>query len=379
MNSTPTPASSDMAATQAAAHAAYPADEFPVGAVFSALWRRRGLMVGAPLLASVVALGISYLFTPTFSARVSFMPPQQQQSGAASALASLGALAGLAGGGGMRNNGDQYVALVQSVTVADRLVERFDLVNKYDRKFKIDARKQLAENTRVTLGRKDGLITLEVDDHDPKTAADMASAYVEELRALTARLALTEAQQRRAFFEKQLGQVKEKLTAAQQTLASSGISVGSLKAEPKATAEGVAKLKAELTTAEVKLQVLRRAMSDNAAEVMAMSAQVQALRGELDKLGRNEEPANQSGYIAAYREFKYQEALFEQISRQFELARIDESRDGGQLQLVDAPEIPERKTKPKRSYFMIGGFALGFLACAIWVLVPVLRTNRRSV
>lgn len=379
MNSTPTPASSDMAATQAAAHAAYPADEFPVGAVFSALWRRRGLMVGAPLLASVVALGISYLFTPTFSARVSFMPPQQQQSGAASALASLGALAGLAGGGGMRNNGDQYVALVQSVTVADRLVERFDLVNKYDRKFKIDARKQLAENTRVTLGRKDGLITLEVDDHDPKTAADMASAYVEELRALTARLALTEAQQRRAFFEKQLGQVKEKLTAAQQTLASSGISVGALKAEPKATAEGVAKLKAELTTAEVKLQVLRRAMSDNAAEVMAMSAQVQALRGELDKLGRNEEPANQSGYIAAYREFKYQEALFEQISRQFELARIDESRDGGQLQLVDAPEIPERKTKPKRSYFMIGGFALGFLACAIWVLVPVLRTNRRSV
>ena len=379
MNSTPTPASSDLAATQAAAHAAYPADEFPVGAVFSALWRRRLLMVGAPLLASVVALGISYLFTPTFSARVSFMPPQQQQSGAASALASLGALAGLAGGGGMRNNGDQYVALVQSVSVADRLVERFDLVNKYDRKFKIDARKQLAENTRVTLGRKDGLITLEVDDHDPKTAADMASAYVEELRALTARLALTEAQQRRAFFEKQLGQVKEKLTAAQQTLASSGISVGSLKAEPKATAEGVAKLKAELTTAEVKLQVLRRAMSDNAAEVMAMSAQVQALRGELDKLGRNEEPASQSGYIAAYREFKYQEALFEQISRQFELARIDESRDGGQLQLVDAPEIPERKTKPKRSYFMIGGFALGFLASAIWVLVPVLRTSRRSV
>lgn len=379
MNSTPTPASSDMAATQAAAHAAYPADEFPVGAVFSALWRRRGLMVGAPLLASVVALGISYLFTPTFSARVSFMPPQQQQSGAASALASLGALAGLAGGGGMRNNGDQYVALVQSVTVADRLVERFDLVNKYDRKFKIDARKELAENTRVTLGRKDGLITLEVDDHDPKTAAQMASAYVEELRALTARLALTEAQQRRAFFEKQLAQVKEKLTAAQQTLASSGIGVGALKAEPKATAEGVAKLKAELTTAEVKLQVLRRAMSDNAAEVMAMSARVQALRGELDKLGRNEEPTNQSGYIAAYREFKYQETLFEQMSRQFELARVDESRDGGQLQLVDAPEIPERKTKPKRSYFMIGGFALGFLACAIWVLVPVLRTNRRSV
>ncbi|RTL37848.1 MAG: lipopolysaccharide biosynthesis protein [Burkholderiales bacterium] len=372
MNSTPTTASTNEAATSAAAHAA---DEFPVGAVFAALWQRRLLLVGAPLLASVVALGISYLITPTFSARVSFMPPQQQQSSAAGALASLGALAGLAGGG-VRNNGDQYVALVQSVTVADRLVERFDLVNKYERKFKIDARKQLAENTRVTLGRKDGLITLEVDDHDPKTAADMATAYVEELRALTARLALTEAQQRRAFFEKQLGQVKERLTAAQLALSTSGVSLGALKAEPKAAADGVAKLKAELTTAEVKLQVLRRAMSDNAAEVIAMSTQVQALRGELARLAQNEAPANQSGYIAAYREFKYQEALFEQISRQYEIARIDESRDGGQLQLVDAAEVPERKTKPKRSYFMIAGFGLGFVACAIWVLVPVLRSRR---
>jgi uncharacterized protein involved in exopolysaccharide biosynthesis len=377
MNSTSSPASSNLAATQDAAHDPHVADEFPVGAVFAALWRRRLLMVGGPLLASVVALGISYLIPPTFTGRVAFMPPQQQQSSAASALASLGALAGLAGGGGPRNTGDQYAALVQSQTVADRLVERFDLINKYDRKFRIDARKQLAENTRVTLGRKDGIITLEVDDHDPKTAADMATAYIEELRSLTARLALTEAQQRRVFFEKQLAQVKEKLIAAQQALAATGISISALKAEPKASAEGVAKLQAQLTTAEVKLQVLRRAMSDNAAEVMAAAAQVSALRGELDKLGQNEPTGNQAGYITAYREYKYQEVLFEQLSRQYELARIDESRDGGQLQVVDQAEVPERKTKPKRSYFMIAAFGLGFMACAIWVMVPVLRTQRR--
>lgn len=372
MNSTPNPASLDMAATQAAAHAA---DEFSVGAYLAAMWRRRFMVAGATLLAGAAAVGVSFLVTPTFSARVSFMPPQQQPSAAAGALASLGALAGLAGGG-LRTNGDQYVALTQSVTVADRLVERFDLVNRYELKLKSDARKQLADSTRVSLGRKDGLITLEVDDRDPKTAADMATAYVDELRSLTARLALTEAQQRRAFFEKQLAQVKDKLTAAQQALSTSGFSVGALKAEPKATADGVAKLKAELTAAEVKLQVLRRAMADDTAEVMAVTAQVAALRAQLDKLGQNEAPANQSGYIAAYREFKYQEALFEQIARQYEIARIDESRDGGQLQVVDAAQVPERKTKPKRSLFLLVGLGLGLLLGAGIVLRQHLRQPR---
>jgi len=363
MNSSSTEAPS---ATAPRAVVAAP-EEFPIGAIVSALWRKRLLMVGVPLLASVLALGGSYLVPPTYAARVSFLPPQQQQSSAAGALASLGALAGIAAAG-IKNNGDQYVALVQSVTVADRMVERFDLINKYERKFKVDARKELGENTRVALGRKDGLITLEVDDHDPKTAAEMATAYIEELRALTAKLALTEAQQRRVFFEKQLDQVKGKLTSAQQALSATGISIGALKAEPKAAAEGIAKLKAELTSAEVKLQVLRGAMSEGAAEVMAQSAQVAALRAEMAKQGQNETPANQSGYIGAYREFKYQEALFDQIARQYEIAKIDESRDGGQLQVVDKAEVPERKTKPKRSTYMAVAFALAFLVCGAVVL-----------
>lgn len=352
----------------ASAHAAPPEPEaLPIGPLIAALWRRRLLMVGGPLLASVVALGVSYLVTPTFTSRISFLPPQQQQSNAASALASLGALAGLATGGG-KANGDQYVALAQSVTVADRIVERFDLVKKYDSKFKVDARKELAGNTRVTLGRKDGLIVLEIDDRDPQAAAAMATAYIEELRALTASLALTEAQQRRVFFEQQLRQVKDKLTDAQQALSATGVSASVLKAEPKATAEGFARLKAELTTAEVRLQVLRRAMSDNAAEVVAQSAQVAALRAEITKQSQNEPTANQNGYITAYREFKYQEALFDQIARQYEIARIDESRDGGQLQIVDPAQVPERKSKPKRSMFMIGAFLAAFLVCGGLVL-----------
>jgi len=109
-------------------------------------------------------------------------------------------------------------------------------------------------------------------------------------------------------------------------------------------------------------------MSDSAAEVMALSAQVSALRAEMAKQGENESPSNQSGYIAAYREFKYQEALFEQIARQYEVAKIDESRDGGQLQVVDKAEIPERKIKPKRSTYMMVAFMLAFIACGGLVL-----------
>lgn len=347
-------------------------DGLAIGPLVAALWRRRVVMIAVPLLASAVGLGASYLVTPTFSARTSFLPPQQASNSAAGALASLGALAGV-GSGAIKNTGDQYIALLQSYTVADRIVERFELTQRYERDFKSDARKELIANTRVSLGRKDGLITLEVDDRDPKIAAAMATAFVEELRTLTATLALTEAQQRRAFFEKQLQQVKDKLTQAQQALAATGVTDGVLKAEPKATAEGFAKLKAELTAAEIRLQVLRRAMSDSAAEVIAQSAQVSALRAEIARLGQNEAPANKNGYISAYREFKYQEALFDQIARQYEIARIDESRDGGQLQVVDAAQVPERKTKPKRSLFMIVAFGLGFVLAAALVLRQHLR------
>jgi len=369
--------SSTDARTPAAAPAFAPDSEgLPIGRIAAVLWRRRLLMVAVPLLVSLVALGMSYLVPPTFTSRTSFLPPQQQPGGAAGALASLGALAGLAGGS-VKSNGDQYVAFLLSRTVADRMVDRFDLLKTYDHEYRIDARKELAGNTRVTLGKRDGVISLEVDDHDPKTAAAMATAYIEELRGLTATLSLTEAQQRRAFFEKQLRQVRDKLTDAQQALAATGISVGALKAEPKATAEGFAKLKAELTTAEVKLQVLRGSMADSAAEVVAQSAQVAALRAEVAKQGKNDTAGGQNDYISAYREFKYQEAVFDQIARQYEIARIDESRDGGQLQVVDAANVPERKSKPKRSVFMLVAFALTFAVCGGLVLRREIAQNGR--
>ncbi len=341
-----------------------------------ALGARWRLLVVAPLATAVLGLGASYLIAPTFMARTSIMPPQQQQSAAAGALASLGALAGISGG--VRNTGDQYVTFAQSRTIADRMLERFDLKTVYEEKLAHDARLELMRNTRINLGKKDGVISIEVDDHDPKRAADMANAYVEELRKLTAGLTLTEAQQRRAFFEGQLKQVRTKLDAAQAVLQGVGVSAETLKAEPKAAMEAVARLRAELTSAEVRLQMLSSSLAEHTPEVQQQTAAVTRLRSELARAGQAEQSTAGAGYIGAYREFKYQETLFDLIARQYELARVDESRDGGQLQVIDVAQVPERKYKPKRSQLMMAGFALALIAVAAHTALVLVRQRAKS-
>jgi uncharacterized protein involved in exopolysaccharide biosynthesis len=308
------------------------------------------LIVGGAIVAGLVVLGVTYLIRPTFTASTTFLPPQQQQSAAASVLATLGPLAGIAGAtaGALRTPADQYVALMQSVTVSDRIIDHFNLMKEYDQKFKFDARKVLASNVRMTIGKKDGLITVDVDDSDPERAAAMANRYVEELRRMTSTIAITEAQQRRAFFEHQLQQTKDKLTAAQMALQASGFNPGAIKAEPKAAAEGYARLRAEVTAAEVRLQTMRGNLADDTPEVRQQQAALAALRGQLARLEQSTDGTGPD-YVGKYREFKYQETLFELFARQYELARADESREGALIQVVDVAQAPEKKSKPKRA------------------------------
>ena len=312
------------------------------------------LLVLAPLLAGLVALGITYLIKPTFTSRTVFLPPQQQQSAAASAIASLGALSGLAGAAaGIKSPADQYVALLQSTTVVDRLIDEFKLMQVYEREYRFEARRELAENARISLGKKDGLITVEVDDVDPQRAAAIANRHVDELRRLTSQLALTEAQQRRVFFETQLKKTRDDLTSAQQALQASGFNPGALKAEPKAAAEGYARLKAEVTAAEVRLQTLRRNLSETTPEVQQAQTMLGALRAQLGKTEATTDLTGGPDYISKFREFKYQETLFELFSRQYELARLDESREGALIQVVDVAKPAERKSKPKRAIIAV--------------------------
>lgn len=327
-------------------------------------WRA---IAAATIAAGALGAAGSFLITPWFTARTAFITPQPQQGLAGAALASLGALSGLAGAvAGVKTPGDQYVGLLQSVTISNRIIDKFKLVEVYDVKYKMDARKELATNARFGLGKKDNIISIEVDDRDPQRAADMANAYLQELRELSEHLSLTEAQQRRAFFEKQLKLTQEQLQLAQRALQKTGFNPGALKAEPKAAAEAYAKLQALTAAAEVKLQALRRGLNDSAGEVQMQMGVVAGLREQLAKQERPQgEPASQD-YISAYRDYKYQETLFEILARQFEVAKVDESRESNVFQIIDVATPPERKSRPKRSVIALGAMFAGFLLACFW-------------
>ena len=335
-----------------------------------ALFRRHlKWLVAAPLLAGLLAFGITTLMAPTFTAATTFLPPQQQQSAAASALASLGPLAALAGvTGAVRAPADQYVALMQSITVTDRVIDKFNLMQEYEAKLRMHARKALANSVRITVGKKDGLITVEVDDKSPQRAADVANQYVDELRYMISTIAVSEAQQRRMFFEHQLQKTKEKLTGAQQALQASGFGQGAIQAEPRAAAEAYARLRAEVTAADVRLQSMRGSLADDAPEVRQQQATLAALRGQLARVEQTSDVNRGPDYVSKYREFKYQETLFDLFARQYELARVDESREGALIQVVDKATAPEWKSKPKRAPIAI----VVALATALLLIMAVL-------
>lgn len=342
-----------------------------IAEVWAALRGNALLLTLGPLAAGALAFGVASLIPPTFTASTTFMPPQQSQSAAASALASLGSLATLAGGAGVRSSADQYVALMQSATISDRLIDQFKLMEAYDVEFRVDARGELNSRTRFAVGKKDGLISVQVDDTSPKRASEIANRYVEELRLVTDKIAVTEAQQRRAFFERHLIQSRDQLALAQKALQASGFNAGALKAEPKAAADAYAKLKAEVVATEIKLSALRSSLSEATPEVQQQLATLSALRGQLSKTEQATGTPSSLGpdYLDKYRDFKYQETLFEMYARQFELARIDEGREGGLIQVIDSATPPEKKSKPRRGFIALGGSAAALAALLIFVLM----------
>jgi uncharacterized protein involved in exopolysaccharide biosynthesis len=327
------------------------------------------LLLWGPLLVGLVALGTSFVIPKTYLSKTVFVPPQQQQSAAAAAISQLGALSGLAGAAaGVKTPADQYLALLQSTTVADRLIDEFELMKVYDVEYRFKARETLSSNVRMTLGKKDGLITIEVEDESPQRAASMANRYVEELRLLTTRLALTEAQQRRVLFESQLKQTRDQLTKAQQVLQASGFTEEALKADAKASAEGYARLRAEATAAELRLQALRRGLADTTPEVQQALSTVGGLRAQLARLGDATDLTGATDYVSKFREFKYQETLFELLARQYELARVDESREGALVQVVDEAKPAEHKHRPLRALIAAAATVVTLLLLAGFLL-----------
>jgi uncharacterized protein involved in exopolysaccharide biosynthesis len=343
------------------------------------------LLVLAPLVCGLLAFGVASLIAPTFTASTRIMPPQQQASGAAGLIQSLGALGGLAGSvGGIKNPIDQYVAFLKSRSLQDALIDRFALQQRFDAPLREDARRVLGGRVRIS-GGKDGLITIETDDTDPQFAADVANAHVQELAQLLKRLAVTEAQERRVFFEAQLATAKANLVRAELALKATGVGVDTLKSDPKAAVEGVARLRAAVTAQEVKLAAMRGYLADTAPEFRQAQNELAALRAQLEKNRLETLPSSgtnaagaETSYIERYREFKYQETLFELFAKQYEVARIDEAREGATIQVVDPAIAPERKTSPKRA-LVAAVAALGvFFVLLLWVFVRQSLRNARQ-
>jgi tyrosine-protein kinase Etk/Wzc len=327
------------------------ADEINWFDVLDVIKKNLRLLMLGPLLVGLITLGITFLIRPTFTAVTVFLPPQQQQTAASMLLQNLGVLGGAAGAlTGLKNPNDQYVSFLKSQTIQEKLIQRFNLKERYDEKFVVDARKSLAKKTNMSSG-KDGLITVQVDDHVPAFAAELANGYVEELRGVLQRLAITEAQQRRVFFEEQLLVTKEKLTKADQALGVSGVNSSVLKNNPATAIAAVASVQAQISMLEIKLSSMRNYLAESAPLYQQSVAELQALRAQMNKFERtNSTPsATDSDYIARYRDFKYYESLFELFARQFELAKVDEAREGVAIQVLDFASAPEKKSKPMKA------------------------------
>jgi uncharacterized protein involved in exopolysaccharide biosynthesis len=259
------------------------------------------------------------------------------------------------------------------------MIDKFKLLELYDVEYREDARKLLDKRTNVTSG-KDGLITIEVDDHDPQRAAAMANAYVDELFTVNSQLAITDAQQRRLFFEKQLKSAHEQLKKAEVALGSSGVSEALVKSSPEAVVSAIATLKAQVTAQEIKLSTMRGYLTEQSPELKMAQRELESLRTQLVQLERTQplKDARNQDYLNRYRDFKYQETLFELMAKQYEMARLDEAREGVVIQVVDRAVPPEKKSKPKKALIAVLATLGAGMVLLVYVVVRESLRNARD-
>jgi tyrosine-protein kinase Etk/Wzc len=342
-------------------------DEISLLDILIVLAKHKKLILGLPFLVAVVTAGITLLMPNWYTATAKLLPPQQSQSNAVAILGQLGALSGGASSAlGLKNPSDIFVAMLKSRTVADAIIERFNLKEVYDQKYLQDTRRILSRNADITAAR-DGVITIEVDDKNQQRAADISNAYVEELEKLTLRLAIGEAGQRRLFFEKQLQKSKQELANAEVEMQKLQERTGIINPTGQASLSvaAAAGLRAQITAKEVQLSALRTFATDQNPDLMRTERELEGLRVELAKTGKASDekgdvlvgigkvPGASLEFIKKFRDVKYYETLFELLAKQYEIAKIDEAKEATLIQVLDKAIEPERKSKPKRSLIVV--------------------------
>lgn len=351
---------------------------------FIVLARRKSFIFRFVSIGALLTVGFSLLLNTYYQATTKIMPPQQGQSFASAMLDQIGGLAPLLGTVGgkdlLKNPNDLYVAMLKSQTVADHLVDRFSLMTRYKTKFRVDARKRLAGLSEITAG-KDGVISVSVEDTDPKVAAEIANAYMDELEKLTKTLAVTDASKRRIFFEREAKIALEQLEVAELDLKKTQEATGIVQIDnqSKVIFQAYADVRAALTAKEIEIESMRAFATPDNPDLIRLEHEKDALRAQVAAMEKGQGgspigdialekvPERALKYYDKLREVTYHNALLQLMLKQYQAARVDEAKDSALIQVLDPAFPPERKSRPHRSIICLIFTFLTFLVACLWV------------
>ncbi len=359
------------------------------------LWGKRRFLLRAIAVTALASFLIAVLLPSRYAATTVLMPPDSQSgSGMLAALLGKGAPGlGLLGSDllGLKSSSAVFQSVLRSRTVEDRIVNRFDLRHVYGEKLYQKTREELEERTEITEDRKSGTISITVDDRDPNRAAAIANAYVEELGRLVAQLDTSAAHRERVFLEERLKSVKQELDAAARDFSefSSKNMAIDIKEQGKAMVEAAATLQGELIAAESEEESLRQVYTDSNVRIRSVQARVSELKQQLDKIGGKGEiaggvsaPSKDSlypsikqlpllgvAYADLFGRVKVQETVYELLTQQYELAKVQEAKEVPSVKVLDAAVVPERRSGPKRLLILLAGVMVGSFGLVGWVLV----------
>ena len=355
-------------------------DEINLLELLQVIVKRKAFIIKVCAAAVVLSICYSLTLKNIYTATSKLLPPQKESGGGISALLSqAGGLAGFATGG-LSGSADLYIGILKSRSVADAVIKRLDLQTEYKTKNLDDTRSAVAGAVKFQSG-KDGIISISADSKDPKKAALLANTFVDELSRRSVQLNLSKAGTERVFLEKRLEMVKLDLTNAENDMRIFQEKYKTIKADSQATVaiEEIAKLQAQIVMKEVQLATLRSSMTDENSEVKALQAGIAGLKKQLGAMtgrgGDNIIPStgNVPGlgvvYVRKLRELKIQETIFEQLSKQYEVAKINEAKDSSSLQVLDEAVTPLRKSKPKRSLIVILSTVTAFFVSIFIVFI----------
>jgi len=359
-------------------------------------WDARKLLFLTCVLGGMGSLGIALLIPSRYEATSQLMPPDGQSG---SGMALLSALTGRAGGLGgvagdllgVKNSGALFVGILESRTVQDRLIEQFNLRREYHTAKMEDARASLASHTRIAEDRKSGIIAVTVTDHEPRVAAAMAEAYVNELDRLVEQVSTSSARRERIFLEERLRAVKQDLDSAARkfSIFASKNTAIDIPAQSKAMVEAAATLEGQLIAAEAELHGLEAMYTEQNVRVRALRARVSELRAQLGKMGgesgTSAAPSSETDaslypairqlpllgvtYADLYRQTKIQETVYELLTQQYELAKVEEAKEVPSVKVLDAAVVPTKKSFPPRGLLTAVGTGFAIVVMCVWILI----------